>query len=513
MTEKRLATWLVLFVLAAVFNKSVLALPVARQEEAKKLPTVHFIQPATEPDKDQGEKPEHPAYQPVVDTRQLEDLKKKLTHGSVTLALTLFELAQRTAGTDYPYFIALVDGGNNASQGFRLVMPDGKIRTHEKVPLILLDPKAKDFQTTLLHETGHMIFSLLSDGRGIPTEPIAPMFHTTAAITDRGTAFNEGFAEHLEAVWAHFADDRRSSDYYGHRSLTASSGSMVRQGFLFPIDDMSNYAQSFARYQSVRDNQYSFENATNVADYYRVQLSPGPDYERPRNASQLVASEGFVSTFFFWLVAQQVDSLSREQLNKVYLPIFEGLQRTLAPATDDDPPVPAYLTRFAKRFGEHDPELRRLAFRLLYHLSRGAFFQQDFAERWQAILEAHYRLDIHAIRALHDALETEEKKAVDRCLEDPDLIDQFVGNVIAVQANNATVRLPVAFGDQELPLTFDVNTVPSRILSLIDGITPEEITTFTNNRKTPWRDFADFQKRSGLQAAVLKQIQPVEIGQ
>src|SRR6266508_4308910 len=59
---------------------------------------------------------------------------------------------------------------------------------------IKLAPEDWVFSTTLLHETGHMLLSMLNGGRQVPKREIASISHTTAALTDRGTAFDEGFA-------------------------------------------------------------------------------------------------------------------------------------------------------------------------------------------------------------------------------------------------------------------------------------------------------------------------------
>ncbi len=494
-------------------NLAVVAAPqVSQKTESsdKVLTKVKFLKPVTDDKRETGKKTK-PSFEPITEREQLMALKQNLKNESAYFAFKLFDMAQRTAGTKYPFFIVIEKGGNNASQGFRLRVAADQYENFDRAPYIKLDPSAKAFRTTLLHESGHMIFSVLSRGQGIATEQIAPMYHTTSAITDRGTAFNEGFAEHLEAVMAHFSGDRQTKQYYGHRKLANPSGSMVRSGFLFPMDDMSNYAQSFARYQSVRDNHYSFENATDTINYYRIQLSPTPDLERPRNASQLVASEGFCATYFFWLVAEQIDTLSPEEITEVYQPIFDALQLTLAKVPKDNEPIPPYLTSFVKNYGQKNSKLKTVGVRLLHHLSHGAFFDRDYSNRWKEALRAHYRLDIAAIRKLHQSLESNEKKIVEQFSKRHESIDSNIGNVIAVQLANTKVRLPVAFGGQELPLSFDINTIPARVLTMIDGISQKEIDSFEVNRKVPYRDLADFKKRSGIKKQILEQFKPINL--
>src|SRR5262249_30541712 len=102
------------------------------------------------------------------------------------------------------YYVALVPGGNHAAVGFRLAAGQ---RTNEfpRHPYILLDPEASRFDTTLLHETGHMIMALLAGGRQLDGLELASIPHSTAALSDRATAFSEGWPIHLETLAAHLA--------------------------------------------------------------------------------------------------------------------------------------------------------------------------------------------------------------------------------------------------------------------------------------------------------------------
>ena len=459
-----------------------------------------------------GDDGELPLFQQIEDPAAVRKYKLQMANESATFALTLFDLALRVSKTECPFYIAIVDGGNNASQGFRLRTAGDKVVEHKLAPYMKLDPKPKGFQTTLLHESGHMIFSILSHGKGIPTQPIAPMFHTTSAITDRGTAFNEGFAEHLEATMAHFGNNRQQQDYYRHRRLTKFSESVAKTGYFFPISDMSNYAQNFARYQAVRDNRYSFENATSAKNYNRIQLSPIPNLERLRNPSQLVASEGFCASYFFWLVSDQINDLGRDEIERVYSPIFDAIQTLLNEEPVNSAGIRPYLTDFLKHYGDSDSEQRRHGLRVLYHLSHGAFFDDDYRERWKTALDANFQLDIVQLRKLYASLEKTEQAAIDRVVANIELLDRKIGNVVPILVDGCKVRLPIAFGGQELPLSFDINSVQSRILSLVPEITNEEIVAFSKERdQAPFDDFDDLTARGNLTSKSLAQIRPLDL--
>jgi hypothetical protein len=56
------------------------------------------------------------------------------------------------------YYVALVAGGNHAAVGLRL-QAGSKTNELPRQPYILLDPDESHFDTTLLHETGHMVMA------------------------------------------------------------------------------------------------------------------------------------------------------------------------------------------------------------------------------------------------------------------------------------------------------------------------------------------------------------------
>jgi hypothetical protein len=162
------------------------------------------------------------AYREIVDPEQIDRYKAWLENESAGWALDLYEQTLRLArqrglpgrqlGT---YYIALVPGGNYAEVGFRLREGDGWAE-YTNTPYIILGPQEWRFATTFLHETGHVVLALLTRGDEIPKRRIASIPHTTAALTDRGTAFDEGYAIHLETLMAHLTTESWLHNRYRH---------------------------------------------------------------------------------------------------------------------------------------------------------------------------------------------------------------------------------------------------------------------------------------------------------
>jgi hypothetical protein len=155
---------------------------------------------------------------------------------------------------------------------------------------------------TLLHETGHAMLMVLNNGREIPKRAMAAIPHTTSTLSDRGTAFDEGFAIHLETLLAHVGDEKFFDDKYRHHQFLFGFWPGLLAEYYRQSTDLTTFSQSFARYYEIRENSFSFASAFQGADYIRVQLEKSRDFTTLRTANQLLQSEGFYASVFFGLL-------------------------------------------------------------------------------------------------------------------------------------------------------------------------------------------------------------------
>lgn len=149
------------------------ASPVSPQPSA---PKVVYMEPA--------EDGELTTYNLVTDPERLETYNGWLENESARLAFDLYDRAwatvQRRGNTQSappPYHIALVPGGNHVAGGFRL-RSDSGVTDYPKLAYIKLGPQEWRFGNTLLHETGHIVLSVLAGGEGIPARAIKPFTST-----------------------------------------------------------------------------------------------------------------------------------------------------------------------------------------------------------------------------------------------------------------------------------------------------------------------------------------------
>ena len=141
------------------------------------------------------------------------------------------------------YFIALVPDGNNGAVGFRLRVGQ-TIEDHPHTAYIQLGPEDWRFTTTLLHETGHVALAMLAGGREVPKRAIAAIPHTVAALTDRGTAFDEGFATHLETLVAHVSTAPEVRQRYRHDQFLFGPEAQMRGEYYQHSSDLLTFAQT-----------------------------------------------------------------------------------------------------------------------------------------------------------------------------------------------------------------------------------------------------------------------------
>jgi len=368
-------------------------------------------------------------------------------------------------------------------------------------PFIKLDAQERRFAMTLLHETGHIVLALLTGGRELPKRELVSIPHTTSALTDRGTAFDEGFAIHLETLAAHFAaaPDLRARFQHERWSLGPAEG---RQSEYFRHAlDLLSYSQSLARYHEVRENNYAFAPAFRGPDYLRVQLEKSRDFATLRDADQLLQSEGFCASFFFAYTVRGPQSPTPEMIRARQDRLLAALA-VLFGEQPSDAETP-YLLRLIETYTRLNPSEADEIVDLLLDLSHGVFVDPEAAALWQEYYLAALRLDMPALPT--DRVQAARGRWRAEVLKDPRVLYSRLGPQIACEVPDVDVKL-VAL-DSKSSLRFDVNTVEEGILRLVPGITEAEVTRWQTERsRKPFANLEDFKSRSGLSAETLGRL-------
>jgi hypothetical protein len=439
-----------------------------------------------------------PAFRLVTDEAKLSTYRKWIDNDAARWAFDLYSRTLKIKHKDAAYYVALVEGGNHAEVGFKLLSASGE-QSFPDSTYIKLDPNDKEFKATLLHETGHMILAILNGGKKIPQLGIASIPHTTAALTDRGTAFDEGFAIHLETLAAHYLNDPDLRSRYDHQNF--QSGVPLMLGEYHRIaGDLLSYSQTSTRYVEVRENNFAFAPAFKGPDYFRVQLEKSRDFTTLRDANQLLQSEGFHASFFFSQLVRGSHPVYDDVVSDRQTKMLEVLAAVLNEKTDGHTP---FVLSFVENYLSKYPDEGKEVLDVFLDLSHGVFVDKNAAKLWHD----------HYLGSLHLDIAEKENKAVEaaraqwrsQVISDPKILYSLIGPQIGVEIPEQSILL-VAF-EESAPLAFDVNTVDEGIIQMVPEITAEQKQSWINQRMVkPFSDFEDFKKRSGLSEKVLQHI-------
>ena len=420
-----------------------------------------------------------------------------LNNASAERALRLYRAAWEIdhAGAGTPdYYVALVPGGNHADVGFRLQNGD-KIEDFPRQAYILLDAEPEAFETTLLHETGHVVMDMLAGGRRLDGNELAAIPHSTAAITDRTTAFSEGYAIHLETLAAHLNRDASTRGRFHREQVLFGEGSWRTAEYYHQSADLASFAQNVARYLDVRDNNFAFESAYQGPDYLRVQLEKARDFATLRDANQLLQSEGFYASFFF-LWAMRGPSVPAESVIAEREKRIMTAMHAMFAAGGSDVSSP-WLVRLAIEYMKIFPDEKAALADALNDLSHGVFVDAGAAALWRDHYLATLRLDQKNMN--REGIATARKKWREMVVADPQVLYSLLGPEIPCSVPGTKVRLE-AFGEDS-PVQYDVNTVQAAIVRTIPGITGKEVEDWMSRR--PFAGAEDFRQRAGLREATL----------
>ncbi len=468
---------------------------------AQELANVIFLEPVSKIDTRGAEVTEKmPLFRKAADPARYSAW---LGNESAQRALRLYRAGCEIShpGTRTPdYYIALVPGGNHAAVGFRIQNGD-RVEEYPRQTYILLDADTSRFDTTLLHETGHMVMEMLAGGRQLDGKEISSIPHSTATLSDRTTAFSEGYAIHLETLAAHLNHDRSARQRY-HRELVLFGDAPFREAEYFHHSaDLASFSQNVARYLDVRDNNFSFESAFQGPEYLRVQLEKTRDFATVRDANQLLQSEGFYASFFFLFVVRGRAKPAESVLAEREQQILRAMQAVFSSSSSDSsrPWLLDLVAEYVKLF----PDQKAAIVDSLNDLSHGVFVDPSAAALWREHYLATLRLDQQKMNI--QAINGARKKWRVQVLENPKILYSRLGPEIPCAVPGTKVRLE-AFGEDAL-VRFDLNTAPAAILRLIPGITDAEVAGWGAQRnERPFRSVDDFRSRGFLRQSVLDAV-------
>ena len=446
---------------------------------------------------------ENPLYTIITNSETIKTYKGYLKNEPAEWALFLYSEALKIAGDHTPsqpvYHIAIVSGGNNAAAGFRL-RSGSEIKSYPNTPYIILAPDDWIFTTTFLHETGHAILSLLNGGRHLPYKGLIPIPHSTAALSERSTAFDEGFAIHLETLAGYFCNNDVVIQRYRHNSYLFGIP-YIQSEYHRQVSDLLTYSQSRSRYYDVAENIFAFNAACREPEYFRVQLEKTRDFSSLRNANQLLQSEGFNASFFYSFLMRNIKNPSADSVKARQIKMLKALKAMFA-STEINSESPLLL-HFVENYIKLYPKEAAETADVFSELTHGVFTDKKAHIIWREHYLKSLQLD------LKERNNTEILNLLARwkkdIVNDPKILYSNLGPQIKCSVPGINIDLP-AFKLSNA-LSFDINTVEEGIIKMIPQISDKEVSSFLNRRaEMPFSGVDDFKTRSGLNGKTLERL-------
>jgi hypothetical protein len=322
------------------------------------------------------------------------------------------------------------------------------------MPYVILDERPFRYEQTLLHETGHVVLDLL----GAPEVAIdgGYVFHTTPAVTDRWTAFNEGFAIHLETLYMERATQPGRRAHYDNQANQYGARGPHR---FQPLDDLRTLSQTRQRFGAVRDNRFAHPAAYQGDDLLRHAIDPERDLSELRNASQLLACEGFAATVFYRLVG--LDSPRSLPAEVGHHKLLGALHQVFADGRGDTDHT--WLIHTVEAMAS----VNRRARPAFLDLTRGVTVSPEMLAAWPELYDAALRVDMGRFKAAH-AVAGETLDGWEPALEAGEITlwDAVPAEVWAC-VDGVTVRPQLL--PEDVPLCLDLNAADHVELSAIPG--------------------------------------------
>ncbi len=232
-----------------------------------------------------------------------------------------------------PAYLALTGNqGGYAKTGFTLTTPEGHISKPQSPYVDITVDQATSPQNRLMsftqlypHELGHVIYHMISPEDSLQNNTKNVDIHFFSVITDYSTAFNEGFAEHIENVSRIYEknDSIKAGIFADIEEIGKRSKGYIEGfggDFKYPwrlgyykasmLIWYQNY-EDYKRYEQAMNRDIRFLSREIISSDIEDQLTYRNsgvilNRDRQRNTVQLHSTEGVVSSFFTHLTTSDL---------------------------------------------------------------------------------------------------------------------------------------------------------------------------------------------------------------
>lgn len=281
--------------------------------------------------------------------------RKLFDRGFANHVVTLYKLAQqyqithgKLSNIEEAYLAFTSNKGGFARTGFWLQTPDGLIDKHN-VGFVDLNVSSLEYERDEVaappqifsHEMGHLILKVLTLTPDDQRKSRTPLMHYFTTVTDYVTAFDEGFAEHLQYLTVEFENNKKVKDTITNRlrvlklSLPRTMYGYerdynlpLRMGFFTATMPLwYQKVENVRRYTFIRNNWAKMparvaKNISNPKDYIHYRnASVWPTPAATRTYEQDMSVEGVLAGFFSHCVINDMNrNYLQEEFYREFLP-------------------------------------------------------------------------------------------------------------------------------------------------------------------------------------------------
>jgi DNA uptake protein ComE-like DNA-binding protein len=308
-----------------------------------------------------------------------DQLQREAHQGFTASMLALDERAQRASGQARIrptwLYLSLEDGGFPRS-GFWLQESNASHYVAEPFVDLIVDADSVDkgdFEEIFAHELGHVLLRRL-----LPHLPdgYSRTPHASLSLTDRPTAFDEGFATHFQALARHLTRNER---------LRLEDHGLASKPFL------SYWASNLdrtARIEGVRRNVFVQSQLALPGEGDAIALRDHStlfDTAHLKSGDQMMAAEGVVATVFYrWLAPGDTDTPALVERYGRLFTALSKLNRNKPNGSQIDPDSPV-LIRLLQAYAAEYPQEAAQVMKAFLETTYAATVDPEIARQTEAL--------------------------------------------------------------------------------------------------------------------------------
>lgn len=344
------------------------------------------------------------------------------------------------------------------------------------------DIKRSGIEAIFAHEYSHLWLNLLGYDHKLSK---SNKFNTCTAITDVYLAFSEGLAEHLEIVTKELNENKVNENGFWDYGYDVNAWISLRDEQLryhAAINNRFIYHTAFPYFED-----YETYSALNLAHITSSAFTP----EKLKNGSQMMASEGAISTIFYLMYKSEVlkntyldnvfyhqfgkDKEDVDVLTNLYLKIIFAISKI-------DLTKSSLMTDFIEKYGEAFPNEKKELYDIFLRATHYSTVSADIARDFGKFYRIGRSGEVNAFREAYKNITMSKEKLFNEVLNGDIKLNQSLYAELWIEADEEITPVPWV-PEEKTKYRFDINTATEIDLLSISGISIERAKQIIKTRE------------------------------